>query len=62
MKKGCLSVKNRTRSEEISEVVSNEESHHKRRSFDGKAIRQLPDQTKGTDNPNRRAAQGVKNV
>jgi len=44
MKKGCLSVKNRTRSEEISEVVSNEESHHKRRSFDGKAIRQLPDQ------------------
>jgi len=32
MKKGCLS-------EEIFEVVSNEESHYKRRSFDGKARR-----------------------
>ncbi len=30
MKKSCLS-------EEIFEVVSNEESHYKRRSFDGKA-------------------------
>ena len=32
MKKGCLS-------EVIFEVVSNEESHYKRRSFDGKARR-----------------------
>jgi len=37
IKKGCLS-------EEIFEVVSNEEFHYKRSSFDGKAIQQLPDQ------------------
>jgi len=36
MKKGCLS-------EEIFEVVSNEESHYKRRSFDGKASRMSQD-------------------
>ena len=35
MKKGCLS-------EEIFEVVSSEESHYKRRSFDGKARRIFP--------------------
>ena len=32
MKKDCLS-------EEFFEVISNEESHYKRRSFDGKASR-----------------------
>ncbi len=42
MKKDCLSVKSRTRSEEIFEVGSNEESHYKRRSFDGKARRISP--------------------
>jgi len=35
MKKDCLS-------EEIFEVISNEESHYKRRSFDGKARRIFP--------------------
>ncbi len=39
MKKGCLS-------EEIFEVVSNEESHYKRRSFDGKARRSPQDDKK----------------
>ena len=42
MKKVCLSVKSRTLSEEIFEEVSNEESHYKRRSFDGKARRISP--------------------
>jgi len=37
MKKGCLS-------EEIFEVVSNEESHYKRRSFDEKARRIFQDE------------------
>ncbi len=39
MKKSCLS-------EEVFDVVSNEESHYKRRSFDGKARRISQDDKK----------------